>query len=116
MTEKRTKRKIWMLWAARIWSLPAILFAGAELLFPHPGDAAVPWQDWVLLGLIVLAVLGLIVGWRWALVGGQMAVSGYLLHILLWPFLRGGFAPTWWMLGLFVAAPGALMWLTAREG
>ncbi len=108
MTVNANYRKTWMGWAARLWSLPAILFVGAHIFSPEPLDAPVPWQDWALLAMIGLAVIGLIVSWRWVKIGGMIAVGGYLLHVALWPILRGGFAPTWWMLGLFVAGPGAL--------
>lgn len=115
MTENANGKPVWLWWAARLGSLPAILFVGAHLVAPEPLEAAVPWQDWLLLGLIVLAVGGLIVGWRWARPGGALAVGAYLLHVALWPMLRGGFAPTWWHLLLFVAVPGALFYWADRD-
>lgn len=115
MQNAETRHKI-LHWVARIWSLPAILFIGAHVVSPEPIVAPVPWQDWALLGMIGVAVVGLVVGWRWARTGGLLALLGYLLHVALWPFLRGGFAPTWWMLGLFVAGPGLLFMLAQRLG
>ncbi len=115
MEESEKKGLSRKMWAARLWSLPAILFVGAEIFAPHSGEGAVPWQDWVLVGLMVLAVAGLIISWRWARVGGVIALAAYLLHVGVWPFVRGGFAPTWWMLGLFVAGPGLLFYLADRE-
>lgn len=116
MTTNWTKRIDWPLWFARLWTLPAILFVGAELLFPHSGDAPIAWQDGLLLALILIAVAGLVLAWRWPRTGGMLALGGYLLHLAFWPLLRGGWAPTWSLLGLFVGAPGlALCWLARRR-
>jgi hypothetical protein len=115
MQKNWIKNRDWFLWAARIWTLPAIFFVGAELITPHAGDQAVAWEDGVLLAAILLAVGGLILAWRWPRRGGLLAVSGYLLHLAAWPILRGGWAPTWGLLGLFVGAPGLLLWWLSTD-
>jgi hypothetical protein len=113
MDEAKRKWKV-LRWVARIWSVPAILWSLAEILFPHGGDAYVPWYDWVLLGLMGLAVIGLALAWRWEALGGWIAIAGYLLHVALWPIFRGSWAMTWLIFLAFVGAPGLLFVLAAR--
>ena len=65
----------WTRWVARIWSLVPIIFTLLELLVPHAEeDVAVPWTDWLNLGLIFTAVLGLAIAWRWERLGGWISV------------------------------------------
>jgi hypothetical protein len=96
-------------WTARIWSLPAVLFALAEILFPHGGDAYVPPIEWAALGLQFSAVIGLALAWRWEIVGGALSLITMLSSFVLFVIARGFFP---WQAGLlwvgFVIAPAAL--------
>lgn len=78
-------------WIARVWSLPAILFFAAEILFPHAGDAPVPTIDWIMLGLQITAVIGLALAWRWDLIGGTLSVLTMLTSMLLFAIFRQDF-------------------------
>jgi hypothetical protein len=62
-------------WVARIWSLGPILFALAEILFPHAEESVpVPWRDWMALSLAFLSVFGLALAWRWERLGGWISL------------------------------------------
>ena len=48
-------------WAARVWSIPAILFAGGNLLFPESnGGSEVFWYEWLAVGTMFASVFALL--------------------------------------------------------
>ena len=74
----------WTRWLARIWSLVPIIFALLELLVPHAEEGVVvPWTDWLNLGLIFTAVLGLAIAWRWERLGGWISVGSLAVFTVL---------------------------------
>jgi hypothetical protein len=103
-------------WTARLWSIPSIV----ALLLPYFVEGFY-WMHAdslreVIGHLCFFAVLaGLIVAWRWEVLGGGLTVGG-----------MGVFYVTWWFHGklprgpffLLIAAPGLLFilcWLLARR-
>jgi hypothetical protein len=71
-------------WVARIWSLGPILFALAEILFPHAEEGvAVPWTDWAALSVAFISVLGLALAWRWERLGGWISVVAMAVFLVL---------------------------------
>jgi len=74
----------WTRWVARIWSLVPIIVALLELLVPHTEEGVVvPWTDWLNLGLIFTAVLGLAIAWRWERLGGWISVVSLAVFTVL---------------------------------
>ena len=52
-------------WIARIWSIPILIFALLRAFTPDPyATEPVQVEDWFLLGLWGVAILGLLVAWR----------------------------------------------------
>ena len=71
-------------WVARIWSLGPILFALAEILFPHAEEGvAVPWTDWVTLSIAFISVIGLAIAWRWERLGGWISLVALAVFLVL---------------------------------
>ena len=57
-------------WIARIWSILVFVVALLTIFPPDPNATEpVPVADWFLLSLWGVAILGLLVAWRWELVG-----------------------------------------------
>jgi len=80
-------------WIARIWGMLAFLAVVLVALGPD-GQAAgqsVPLIEWLLLSLYPLAALGLILAWRWELLGGTLAVACMLLEIVGFRLVKGGY-------------------------
>jgi hypothetical protein len=71
-------------WVARIWSLGPILFALAEILFPHAEEGEiVPWTELVPLGLAFISVIGLALAWRWERLGGWISLGALAVFLIL---------------------------------
>jgi len=71
-------------WVARIWSLGPILFALAEILFPHAEEGViVPWTDWVTLSAAFISVIGLALAWRWERLGGWISLVALAVLLVL---------------------------------
>ena len=96
-------------WIARIWSLPAIIFILGEVIFPHAGDAPVPFTDWLALGLQITAVIGLAIAWRYEIIGGTLSILTMLSSFIVLSIARETIL---WQAGLiwfgFIIAPAAL--------
>ena len=97
-------------WVARIWSLPAIIFILGEVIFPHAGDAAVPFSDWIALGLQITAVIGLAIAWRYEIFGGTLSIITMLSSFVV---LSIASETILWQPGLlwfaFIIAPASLL-------
>lgn len=112
MDEGKLSRAI--IWVARIWSLASIgfvlLFVFADVL---SGNGARPTQgEWI--GLVLWptgVVLGLVVAWFRAELGGAIATAS-LIAFYLWGFLERGRFPGGPYFVL-VAAPGILFLLSS---
>jgi hypothetical protein len=71
-------------WLARIWSLAPILYALAEILFPHAEEGVpIPWTDYLNLSLIFLSILGLGLAWRWERLGGWISAVSLVIFLVL---------------------------------
>jgi hypothetical protein len=71
-------------WLAR---LSALFFAGVflrvlagEYMAPQSGPPA-SWVDWVGAGLLLIAVAGMILAWKWDLTGALISLAALVLHI-----------------------------------
>jgi hypothetical protein len=100
-------------WIARIWSLLLLTFVVARIFMPDPyATEPVPPEDWFLLSLWGLAVLFLLVAWRWEIVGGILVIVTMCLRELAWVLIKGQ-----WFLGFLilwaVVAPPAILFVMA---
>ncbi len=80
-------------WVARVWSF--IIFAGALIIVFSPDPdltEPVPPVDWLLPGLWGVAILGLLIAWRWERIGGLISVAAMFFRELAWILLKG----EWW--------------------
>ncbi|MDH5605672.1 MAG: hypothetical protein OEY93_02180 [Anaerolineae bacterium] len=97
-------------WSARALSLLPIIFAAGEILFPHSETSInVPLAEWVVAGLSFLAVIGLVLAWRWEGFGGAVAITGVVVFYLAYRMVRGEYFPAFGLVPLsMVLIPGAL--------
>lgn len=96
-------------WIARIWSL--VIFIVVLMFIFSPDEQAtgpVPFEDWFLLSFWGVAVLGLLVAWRWELVGGIITIATMFLRELAWVILKGGWMVNFLMIWLFILPPAVL--------
>ena len=96
-------------WIARIWSI--LVFVGALLVIFTPDPYVtepVPFADWFLLSLWGVATLGLLLAWRWELVGGIITIATMFIRELAWVILRGGWWVNFLIVWLFVVPPAIL--------
>ncbi|MEJ2304576.1 MAG: hypothetical protein P8Y14_23870 [Anaerolineales bacterium] len=100
-------------WSARIWSL--LVFAVVLLIIFTPDPYAtepVPATDWFLLSLWGVAILGLLIAWRWELVGGIITVTTMFVRELAWVILKGDWLVNFLIIWLLVVPP-AILFLVA---
>ena len=100
-------------WTARVLSLLSI---GIILLF-FIGEGFNPTRltagEWALMLCFPLSVMvGLLVAWRYEVVGGLIAVGGLLSFYLVHAMLANGYLPRGWAYFVF-ASPGFLFLLSA---
>ena len=78
----KTKKNLSILrWSARGLSLPLIFFIGAQVLFPENGykDFFTGKDGIMPLFFPILYFIGLIISWKWDLIGGILSVLGLLV-------------------------------------
>jgi hypothetical protein len=100
-------------WIARIWSL--LLFAFALFAFFSPDPYAtqpVPAADWFLMAFWAVAILALLLAWKWELLGAVVAIATMLLRELAWVLLKGPWLPAFLLIWLVVLPP-AILYLVA---
>jgi len=100
-------------WLAR---LAAIFFSGAFLYFvvseflrPH-SDPSSPFVEWADVVLLVTALAGVLLAWKWELTGALVALAALVLHVSLVRYHT--YAVIW-----FAAIPAVLYladWLLRR--
>ncbi len=99
-------------WVARIWSALVFSIVLYMILTPDAGTTRPPPADWFLLGLWGLAVLGLMVAWRWEQVGGLITIGAMVLREAAWVALKGGWLVNFLIAWAFIVPP-ALLFLVA---
>ncbi len=100
-------------WIARIWSLAVFAFAVVWVLIPDPyATEPVPAADLFLLSLWGVAILGLLIAWRWELAGGVITIATMFIRELAWVILKGR-----WLAGFLifwvVLVPPAVLFILA---
>lgn len=80
----KTKKNLKILrWTARIVSLPLIVFIGIQIFFPENGYKEFFTGKDGLLPLFypIAYFIGLIVSWKWDLIGGIISVIGLIVTL-----------------------------------
>jgi len=104
-----------MRWVARIWSLLIFAFALLKIFTPDPyatGDP-IPADDQFLLALWGVAILGLLIAWRWEMVGGMITIATMFIRELAWVLLKGPWLVNFLIVWAFIVPP-ALLFMIAQ--
>jgi hypothetical protein len=102
-------------WTARIWSV--VVVASALLIFFSPdsgGPGPIAAVDQFLLSLTGLAMLGLLIAWRWERAGAIFTIVMLFVRELAWVVLKGS-----WLVGFLflwiLFLPPAILYLIANR-
>lgn len=77
-------------WIARIWSLVVLVVALLIVILPDRYAVyPVPLTDWVLLSFYWIAILGLLIAWRWEALGGALVIAAVLGRAVAVYIIRG---------------------------
>jgi hypothetical protein len=83
-------------WIARIWSLVVLVVALLIVILPDRYAVyPVPLTDWVLLSFYWIAILGLLIAWRWEALGGALAIAAVLGRAVAVYIIRGAWPTPW---------------------
>ena len=100
-------------WIARIWSILIFVVALLRIFVPDPSvTEPVPALDWLLLSLWGVAILGLLIAWRWELIGGIITIATMFVRELIWVMLKGDWLVNFLIIWFFVVPP-AILFLVA---
>lgn len=116
MTEQAENNKILLVlrWLARIWSLPAVLFFAAELLFPSSTEEVKEELiTYIALGTLVLAVISLVLAWFKEKLGGWISLSSLVVFFIVYWIARGEFFPFYWLILFGIGLPAGLFLLNS---
>jgi hypothetical protein len=104
-------------WIARVWSLVLAAFALLMAFTPDPSiTEPVPLEDWFLLGFWGVAILGLLIAWRWATVGSATTIAAMLLRELAWVILKGRWIVNFLIVWALILPPAILFLVAHRMG
>lgn len=105
-----TRRNIKIIrWIARILSILVFVMTLSILFTPDPyATEPVPAEDWFMLSLWGVAILGLVIAWRWEFVGGIITIATMFIRELAWIILKGPWMASFLIVWLFVVPPAIL--------
>lgn len=118
--ETGSKAQVWMKvlrWLARVWSIPAILFIGAEIVSPHTNNGVeVFWYEWLAVGTLFISVLALLLGWWKERIGGWTALAFLVLSMIIYGIYTQELFPIEGLLMLLagIAVPAVLFLVSDR--
>jgi hypothetical protein len=92
-------------WIARIWSLLAL--ADGLILAFGGGDNQV-LKDWPLLALWGVAIISLLVAWKFELIGGITAIAFVILHDLVYLLVKGTWLQGFMILWALIIPPAVI--------
>lgn len=72
-----------------------LLVAITHIIFPEPMVEDYPPIENLLPVLMLLSVLSLALAWRWELMGAILSLGFFILHLIVFWFIRGQFFPLW---------------------
>lgn len=102
-------------WLARIWSLLIFAFTVGRIFTPDPyATEPVPFEDWFLLGLWGIAILGLLVAWKWETTGAMITIGTMFFREAAWVLLKGRWLPNFLIVWVFLVPP-AILFLVAQR-
>ena len=100
-------------WTARIWSLFALALALIIVFSPDPyATEAVPFKDYFILSLWGVAILGLVIAWRWERIGAWMAIITLAIREVLYVIINHEWSISFLLVWALVVPP-AVMFLLA---
>jgi hypothetical protein len=113
---KTSPRRIKVIrWIARIWSLLVFVIVMLIVFTPDPNvTEPVPLEDWFLLSLWGVALLGLLIAWRWELAGGILTIAVMFVRELAWVVLKGPWLVNFLIVWLFLLPPAILFLVAGR--
>jgi len=100
---------------AVLWTLAALV--DAALLIIGKGQAR-DFNDWPLLALWGVAIVGLVLAWKWNLLGSIIAIAFTALHDILALILNGSWLPGYMIMWAFIIPPAVLFiiaWVLERN-
>ena len=102
-------------WVARIWGASLFLFALLSILIPDPSiTEPVPGEDWFLLSFWIVAILALVLAWKWEFQGAIIAIVTMTLRELAWVILKGSWLVNFLVAWVLIVLP-AILFLVAWE-
>jgi hypothetical protein len=102
-------------WIARVWSLLLAALALLMALTPDPSiTEPVPFEDWFLLSFWGVAIVGLLIAWRWETVGAALAVASMILRELAWVVLKGQWIVNFLIVWALIIPPAILIIVAHR--
>ena len=103
-------------WIARIWSLLIFAFAMVMVFFPDSSiTEPIPFEDWFLLSLWGIAIIGLLAAWRWEWVGGIIAIAVMFFREVMWIILKGGWMINFLIFWFLIIPPAVLFMIASRR-
>jgi hypothetical protein len=112
---RRTRNAGIARWVARAWSLLIVAFVVMMVVTPDPyATEPVPAEDWFLLGVWGVAVLGLVVAWRWERTGALITIGTMFLREPIWVILKGGWLVNFLIVWVALVPPAVLFLLSWR--
>lgn len=110
--DSRDNSRLWIKvvrWAARLWSIPAILFVGGHIVSPDTnGGAEVFWYEWLAVGTMFASVFALLLAWWKEKIGGWASLALVVAAVIIYTLYAGEFFSGWWILLVGVAVPAGL--------
>lgn len=100
---------------AVIWTLAALM--DAVLLVVGRGETR-DFKDWPLLAMWGVAIIGLVLAWKWNLVGGIIAIAFTALHDVLAWIINGSWLPGYMIMWAFIIPPAIIFiiaWVLERN-
>jgi hypothetical protein len=102
-------------WVARGWSILALLVALMIIFTPDPyATSPVPAIEWFILSLWGVAILGLLVAWRWEFLGGVITIGIMVLREIIFFVAMGYWVPAFLLVWILVIPPAILFILAAH--
>jgi len=103
-------------WVARFWTIPVVILALIAVLNPNPGVTGeeVPWLSSFFLIMYAIAVLGLVIGWRWELAGGLLTIITLVMRDTLYLIMLGNWVENLIFVWIPLIPPAVLFLLAWR--
>jgi hypothetical protein len=104
--DSRDKSQVWtnvVRWAARVWSIPAIIFVVGHIVAPDAnGGGEVFWYEWLAVGTMFASVLALVLAWWKEKIGGWASLALLVVSMIVYAVYKQELFPLPGLLILFV--------------